>query len=169
MPLTAQLSATLDISLSVDFLMMYHQSPYRSMTLGVMMVERGFLFPRFCLLLFLYSIPLDCDTYTCSPARPLQQLDNQHLSFLWLNKAVVCICQLAHMDVLIFYVLIEWVWRLFLEAWALVPVTISFTFDNSFLCNQGLKFFSLLLLGPRSSRIGLTCLLRRLSIASNRI
>lgn len=105
MPLTAQLFATLDISLSVDTLMMYHQSPYRGVTLGIMMVEGGFCF--LFLLLFLYSTSLDCDTYTCSPARPLQQLENQHLSFPWLNKAVVCICQLAHMDVLIFYALIE--------------------------------------------------------------
>lgn len=44
MPLTAQLFATLDISLSGDALMMYHQSPYRGVTLGIMMVERGFCF-----------------------------------------------------------------------------------------------------------------------------
>lgn len=50
MPLTAQLFATLDISLSADTLMMYHQSPYRGVTLGLMMVEAalGFLGSASC-------------------------------------------------------------------------------------------------------------------------
>lgn len=45
------------------------------------------------LLLSPYSISLSSDTHTCSAVWPLKQLENQHLGFLWLNKAVVCICQ----------------------------------------------------------------------------
>lgn len=57
-PLTAQLFATLDISLSADTLMMPHQSPYRGVTLGIMMVEGAFV-SRLGLLLFLDSVSPD--------------------------------------------------------------------------------------------------------------
>lgn len=73
------------------------------MTLNIMVAGQCFLFPLLHLLLSSYSIPLSSDTHTCSPVWLLQQLENQHLAFLWLNKAVVYICQSAHMDVLIFY------------------------------------------------------------------
>lgn len=107
-PLTAQLFATLDISLSADTLMMPHQSPYRGVTLGIMMVEGAFV-SRLGLLLFLDSVSLDGDAPPALQRGILQQLENQHLPFRWPNKAVVCICRLAHMDVLSFYVLAEWV------------------------------------------------------------
>ena len=98
------------------------------MTLNIMVVRQCFLFPLLHLLLSPHSISGSSDSHTCSPVGPSQQLENQHLSFLGLNKAVVYICQAAHMDVLIFYVFMECVWRLFQEVWGLVfLVTIHFT------------------------------------------
>lgn len=72
------------------------------MTLNIMVVGQCFLFSLLRLLLSLSS-----DSPTCSPLGPSQQLEDQHLAFLWLNKAVVYIRQSAHMDVLIFYVFME--------------------------------------------------------------
>lgn len=77
------------------------------MTLNIMVVGQFFLFSLLHLLLSPHSISESSDSRTCSPMGPLQQLENQHLAFLWLNKAVVYICQSAHMDVLIFYVFTE--------------------------------------------------------------
>ena len=72
------------------------------MTLNIMVVGQCFLFPLLHLLLRPHSISGSFDSHTCYPVGPLQQLEDQHLAFLWLNKALVYICQSAHMDVLIF-------------------------------------------------------------------
>lgn len=85
------------------------------MTLYLTVVGQCFWFPLVYLLL---SLAQFLSAMTLTPALqcgPLQQLENQHLHFLRLNKAAVYICLSAHMDVLIFYVLMEWVGRLFLE------------------------------------------------------
>lgn len=61
-----------------------------------MVVGQCFLFPLLHLLLSPHSISGSSDSHTCSPVGPSQQLENQHLAFLGLNKAAVYICQAAH-------------------------------------------------------------------------